>query len=112
MNGSRYEASETVEGRLAAVMMELLHTIEERNRREKRADIVDYADIREALRPYVQKEIVHARIQEVTAARNEGRNRLVAREATLQQELAELEGQIVGRKSQGSEGPRRVEPER
>ena len=107
MNGPRYEASETVEGRLAAVVKELLYNIEDRNRREKRHDIVDYADIREALRPYVQKEIVHARIQEVTAARNEGRNRLVAREAALQQELATLEGQIVARKpAQKSEGPR------
>jgi hypothetical protein len=99
MNGARYEGAETVEGRLAAVVMELLHTIEQRNLRERRSDIVDYADLRTELRPYVQKEIVHARIEEVTAARNEGRNRLVAREGTLQQQLADLEGQIMARKT-------------
>jgi FMN-dependent NADH-azoreductase len=103
VNGPRYEGGETVEGRLAAVVMELLHSIEERNRSENRSDIVDYADIAAALRPYVKKEIVHARMEEVREARTESRNRLIAREATLVQELANLEAQIANR---GSEGPR------
>jgi hypothetical protein len=77
--------------------MDLLHSIEARNRQEKLTDMIDYADLREALRPYIQKEIIHARIEEITVARNEGRNRLIAREATLQQELANVEGQIHGK---------------
>lgn len=95
MNGARYEGSETVEGRLAAVVMELLSTIEQRNQREGHSDIVDYADLREHLRPYLQKEILHARMEEVREARNESRNRLVAREAVLVRELAEVEAQIA-----------------
>lgn len=94
MNGARYEGSETVEGRLAAVVMELLHSFEDRNRRENRSDIVDYVDVATALRPYVQKEIVFARIEEVREVRNESRNRLVARETTLLRELADLEAHI------------------
>ncbi|MHB8666781.1 MAG: hypothetical protein ACYC7B_04575 [Burkholderiales bacterium] len=94
MNGARYEASETVEGRLAAVVMQLFHTFEDRNTRENRSDIVDYADVAAALRPYVQKEIVHARIEEVGALRNQTRNRLIAYEATLLRELAEIEARI------------------
>jgi|HubBroStandDraft_6_1064221.scaffolds.fasta_scaffold156740_2 hypothetical protein len=98
MNGARYEGSETVEGRLAAVVMELFSSFEERNRKEKRSDIVDYADIAAALRPYVQKELLQVRLEELRDARNESRNRLVAREATLFRELAVFEEQIVAQR--------------
>jgi len=97
MNGTRYANGKTAEERLAAVVMELIYAINERNRHQKRADILDYADLREALRPYVQKELVHRAIQEVTRMRDEDRNRMIAREASLQQELAMLEGQIINK---------------
>ena len=99
MNGTRYASGKTPEERLAAVVMELINAINERNRHQKRADILDYADLREALRPYVQKEIIHARIEEITIARNDTRNRMIAREASLNRELAMIEGQIVGNSS-------------
>ena len=102
MNGARYEGGETAEARLAAVVMELLHSIDQRNLRQQRNDMVDYADITAAIRPYVQKELLHARIEEIRESRNEARNRLVAREATLHQELARLEGEIVAGRTSGS----------
>ena len=97
MNGPRYEGSETIEGRLAAVVMQLFHSFEERNRRENRSDIVDYADVAAALRPYVQKEILHVRIEEVRESRDESRKRLVAREATLLRQLGDLEAFLANR---------------
>jgi hypothetical protein len=95
MNGARYEGSESVEGRLAAVVMQLFNSFEERNRKENRSEIVDYADVADALRPYVQKEILHARIEEVREIRQESRNRLVAREAVLLRQLGDLDQAIA-----------------
>jgi hypothetical protein len=95
MNGARYEGSESVEGRLAAVVMQLFNSFEERNRKENRSQIVDYADVADALRPYVQKEILHARIEEVREIRQESRNRLVAREAVLLRQLGDLDQAIA-----------------
>jgi len=99
MNGPRYEGSDTIEGRLAAVVMALVRSFEDRNLREGRSEILDYADVATALRPYVQKEIVHARIEEVREIRQGERNRGVAREATLLRELADLESQIISRET-------------
>src|SRR5579885_1701841 len=97
MNGARYEGAETPEERLAAVVMEVFHRFEERNRRERRSDIVDYADISMALQPYLHKELLLARVEEVRKLREASRNALVAREGTLLQELANAEARIVSK---------------
>lgn len=94
MNGSRYAAAATPEGRLAAIVMELFYANEERNRREGTAHIVDYADLEAALQPYVRKELLHVQLEEVRSLREKSRNALVAREQILYEKLAEVEGRI------------------
>jgi hypothetical protein len=98
MNGARYEVAETPEERIAAVVMCVLHHFEQRNRSERRADIVDYADIALALRPYLRKELLLARADELRRIRELSRNALVAREGTLMQELADVEAILVAGK--------------
>lgn len=65
MNG-RIAIEETPEGRLAAVVKGLIVRMREehRNRLAEYRE-PDYADIRDALRPHVERELVLARIAEV-----------------------------------------------
>jgi len=105
MNGARYEGADTVEAKLAAVVMEVFHRFDMRNRHERRSEIVDYADVAAALRPFVNKELVLARVDEVRKLREESRNRLVAREATLMRDLAEIERDIVAFNGEKPQAP-------
>ncbi|HLJ17984.1 MAG TPA: hypothetical protein VKV15_26035 [Bryobacteraceae bacterium] len=83
---------------MAAVVMDVFHRFEQRNRSERRSDIVDYADIATALRPYLRKELLLARADELRKIREASRNALVAREGTLMQELADVEAILVAGK--------------
>jgi hypothetical protein len=88
MNG-RIRAEETPEGRIAAVARSLAIEIEERHARTGSGPTEpDYADYREALGPYIRRELLLARIEE---ARKCLSLHLTARVAELAAELAEIE---------------------
>jgi hypothetical protein len=87
MNATRYQAATTPEGRLAAVVKEILYDFSERNRREGTFDIVDYVDLERVLKPYVQKELALARVAQVQELLRQS-------EETLSKQLAILEQQI------------------
>lgn len=64
MNG-RIHQEKTPEGRLAAVCRSLMTQLEARNRTTGVGPAEpDFADFREALRPYIQRELLLARIEE------------------------------------------------
>lgn len=85
MNG-RISDSPTPEGRLAAVVISRLKETKEEDLYK-----LDYADFEEALRPFLQRELIHVRIEEVKKMRTEQRDDQVLREAELYQELATVE---------------------
>ena len=58
MNG-RINAEATAEGRIAAVAKSLCYQMREKVKREP-----DYADFRDVLRPFIQREILMARADE------------------------------------------------
>lgn len=59
MNGRIYADTETPEGRLAAVAKSLLVQMNDKYKRDP-----DYADFRDVLKPFVQRELLRARIDE------------------------------------------------
>lgn len=84
MNG-RIEREPTPEGRLAAVAKTImLRAVEEKRE-------CDYADFRDALRPFVERELVLARIDE---ARKSAGERLTDRVGELAMELIEVNTRI------------------
>lgn len=92
MNG-RVGKEDTPEGRLAAVAQSLRIQMARkyRSRGNRGPQEPDYADFCEALRPFVQRELVLARIQE---ARRESADLLTNRIRELAVELAECEKNI------------------
>ena len=83
------EREETPEGRIAAVAVSLLRFMEERNRETGvGAKEPDYADFRDAFAPYVKKEILLARIDEM---RHSHSKVITERVTELGRELLELE---------------------
>lgn len=84
MNG-RIEYEATPEGRLAAVAKITLLRAAEAKRQP------DYADFRDALRPFVERELILARIEE---ARKAAGIRLTDRVKELAKELAEVNARI------------------
>jgi hypothetical protein len=85
MNGRHVEDQTTPEARLAVVAQRLLKKF------DPNSNVPDFADFRDALAPYVKKEILLARIIE---ARTCGGLALSAHIAALAHELAEIEKRI------------------
>ena len=91
MNG-RIDLEETPEGRLAAVAVSLAkQMLADFEKTAAGPSSPDYADYRDALRPYVRRELLLARIDE---ARKKHSVALTARVRELANELAECEKQI------------------
>jgi hypothetical protein len=91
MNG-RVNADSTPEGRLAAVARSLMIQMENNFRgTHVGPSEPDYADFREALRPYVQRELLLARIDEARRAfgliLTERMKQLTAEFIAVQQEI-------------------------
>jgi len=64
VNG-RVHAEDTPEGRIAAVCKSLMTQMAEKYRKGRSGPSApDYADFREVLRPFIQREILNARIDE------------------------------------------------
>lgn len=84
MNG-RIEREATPEARLAAVAKSLEVKMEGNRKRP------DYADYRDALRPYIQRELILVKIEE---ARHAAGANLTARVRELAKELAEVNERI------------------
>jgi len=84
MNG-RIEHEPTPEGRLAAVAKTIMLRTAEAKRE------CDYADFRDALRPFVERELILARIDEARKAAGE---RLTDRVGELAMELIEVNTRI------------------
>jgi hypothetical protein len=82
MNGRMHDCDESPEGRIAAVVRSLCIQMEKKRKREP-----DYADFREVLRPFVQRELLNARIDE---ARKTAGLMLTARVRELAAELQAL----------------------
>ena len=91
MNG-RIKHADTPEERIAAVARSIAFDIEQRHARTGNGPTEpDYADFREALRPYILRELILARIDE---ARKSISLYLTKRVKELAAELAECEQQI------------------
>src|SRR5215831_12483316 len=89
MNG-RIDRAETPEARLAAVVVSVLKAIPEETWWH-----LDYADFEKALKPYVKRELLHARLEELRDHRVVTRDRLILHETRLFQELMEIEKLIA-----------------
>ena len=72
-NGFRAERETTSEARIAARAMEMLRKMI----REGRKDQIDYADIRDAVRAQVRKELVLARIEEAKLCKRPDRIKIL-----------------------------------
>lgn len=90
MNG-RVEENKTPEGRLAAVVISIL-----KKKKEDEWWKLDYADFAAALAPFVQREIINARLDELRNRRSAVLEANIKRERELFQELAKVEGTIAG----------------
>lgn len=91
MNGRTHE-EETPEGRLAAAARSLAIKMEDRfHKTHAGPSEPDYADYREALRPYVRRELLLARIDE---ARKTASAAITSRVKELALQLMECEMQI------------------
>jgi hypothetical protein len=97
MSGARYDEEKTSEARLAAVVMLLLKRVEQRNIREGTAHMVDYADLEEHLRPFVQRELLNARLDELHTNRYHARHVMDERQEQLQRELYDVQREIAQR---------------
>lgn len=99
MNGRVFDA-ETPEERLAAVVISTILANERRNLREGTAHILDYQDFAAALKPFIQRELVTARMEEIRFARSthplieERRKMLVERQKDLLGDLIAAEKKI------------------
>ena len=83
MNGRIHAEAETPEGRLAAVAKSLITQMRDKHKRDP-----DYADFRDVLKPFVQREIIRARIDEARKTYGDG---LTARMVQLAKELEAIE---------------------
>jgi hypothetical protein len=92
VNG-RTEQEKTPEGRLAAVARSLAIRMEKKHRQSGGVGPrePDYADFRDAFRPYLQRELLLARIDE---ARHTNARAITARVEELARELRECEESI------------------
>lgn len=68
MNGERIKREPTAEGRIAAVIVTVI-----REMREKFKRTPDYADVRDAIREQVRREMARARLEEAKECKNEAR---------------------------------------
>ncbi len=84
MNG-RIREADTPEERLAAVAKSLVEQMERKDR------VPDYADFRDALRPFVERELLLARIDEARKACGRG---LTARIDEISVQLKKLEANL------------------
>jgi len=92
MNGSRIKYDDSPEGRIAAVAKYLcVHFEENHIRTGVGPKEPDYADFKVALRPFIQRELLKARIDE---ARTTQSRILTDRVMELAKELAIVEAQI------------------
>lgn len=67
MNGSSFKHENTPEGRLAAIVVMVAAKMEDEFARTGTGPSKpDIADLREILRPFVQREIIHARLDEAS----------------------------------------------
>lgn len=82
MNG-RIVAEETPEGRIAAVARSLTIQMDEKYKRQP-----DYADFRDVLRPFIELELLRARVDEARQGCGRG---LTMRMETLAGQMAECE---------------------
>lgn len=82
MNGRIHE-DQTAEGRIAAVAKSFLVQMRDKYKRDP-----DYADFRDVLRPFVQREMLRARIDEARKSYGQG---LTTRMVELAKELDALE---------------------
>jgi len=92
MNGSRIKYDDSPEGRIAAVAITLCVNFEDNhNRTGIGPKHPDYADFRDAMRPFIQREVLKARIDE---ARKTQSRIITDRVLELAKELAVVEAQI------------------
>ena len=92
MNGSRIKYDDSPEGRLAAVAKTLcVHFEDSYNRTGAGPKEPDFADFKQALRPFIQRELLKARIDE---ARKTQSRIITERVLELAKELAIVEAQI------------------
>jgi hypothetical protein len=82
VNGRIHE-DQTAEGRIAAVAKSFLVQMRDKYKRDP-----DYADFRDVLRPFVQREMLRARIDEARKSYGQG---LTTRMVELAKELDALE---------------------
>lgn len=85
MNGIRIEAARSLEERLAAVAVTLIARM-----KLLRTGSPDYADFRDAFRPYIRIEILIARLE----ALGTDRSRIQAKRSELARELADLDFEV------------------
>jgi hypothetical protein len=88
MNGARYDREQTAEGRIAARVMELFHAMEKRNPSKGGHFAMDYADLRQYLKPYLEREMVVTQLEETRK-----------HESDLLRKLAVVEATIIGRQT-------------
>jgi hypothetical protein len=84
VNGRIHAEEETPEGRIAAVARSLCLQMKQKLNREQ----PDYADFRDVLRPFVQRELIRARIDEARKTYGQG---LTARIVELARELDSIQ---------------------
>lgn len=90
MNG-RFVHEESPEGRLAAIAVSIAIAFSDRHAKTGNGPSArDVADLRDALRPYVQRELLRARLDEFERNHN-GRN---SRRSALIKQLYECEAKI------------------
>lgn len=88
MNG-RIEGEDTPAGRLAAVVITALRRFP-----QERLWHLDYADMRDAMEPYIERELLTARMEErsMSTAGNDARKReLFNRLVLIEQQIAKLQ---------------------
>ena len=83
MNGRIHDDQATAEGRIAAVAKSFLVQMRDKHRRDP-----DYADFRDVLRPFIQREMLRARIDEARKSYGQG---LTTRMVELAKELDAIE---------------------
>jgi hypothetical protein len=101
MNGTRYRAARTPEGRIAARIRKALFELEEKNRVTGRAVIADYHELENFIRPETRAVIVDALIhytqdiiEQLKEQDEDLREVFFRRLQAFYQELATLEAQI------------------
>jgi uncharacterized membrane protein len=89
MNG-RITNGGSSEGRLAAVVIAMI-----RKRTHENWWTLDYADFETVLKPHIEREKIHAVLEELRAQRTVQRDGTIDRERLLFQRLFQLESEIT-----------------